>query len=271
MKHKPKNAPLVATLGVGDVMAVHNHLVLEFAGSPDPMSPPGVRDPDLLESAVARQHVGFDNSLKYPTATLSAATLMFGICNNHPFFNGNKRTALVAGLTHLDRNGLVLENVTRQELYDLMLSIAKHTMSGVRQKATRTKFDFWDREVEAIASWMHGNIRKITKGERVITYAQLYRILEKFGYRLGAKKASKMEVLQPKKRLFGGIKFECVFKIACPGDSHTVPISEIKQLREALKLRELDGTDSTSFYDTQAVIDSFVHQHRMVLRSLAKV
>ena len=95
---------LVATLGLADVMAVHDYLILEFAGTEDPMSPPGVRDENLLASAVARQHVGYDGTLKYATPWLSAATLMFGICNNHPFYNGNKRTALVAGLTHLDRN-----------------------------------------------------------------------------------------------------------------------------------------------------------------------
>ena len=252
-------------------MAVHNYLVLEFVGTQDPMSPPGVRDENLLASAVARQHVGFDGTLKYATPCLSAATLMFGICNNHPFYNGNKRTALVAGLTHLDRNGLVLDSVTRKELYELMLSIARHTMSGLTQRDVGSKLDFWDMEVWAIAGWLEENVRKITKGERVITYGQLYRILEKFGYRMGNKYHNKMEVLRSRKRLLGSVKFECVYKIACPGNALTVSINEIKQIREHLELRESDGVDSTSFYDTQAVIDSFVHQHRMVLRSLAKV
>lgn len=263
--------PLSATLGVADVLAVHNYLVMEFAGTSDPMSPPGVRDQNLLASAVARQHVGFQGTLKYGTPCLSAATLMFGICNNHPFHNGNKRTALVAGLTHLDRNGLLLDTVTREELYELMLSIARHDMSGVSQRDVGSKIDFWDLEVWAIATWLEGNIRKVTRGERVITYAQLYRILEKFGYRMGDKKGNKMEVLRARKRLLGGIKYERVCKVSCPGNSYTVQFNEIKKLREILGLRESDGIDSTSFYDTQAVIDSFVHQHRMVLRSLAKV
>jgi death-on-curing protein len=265
-----KHLPLVTTLGVSDVVAIHDHLVVEFAGTPDPMSPPGIRDTRLLESAVARQHVGFQADLKYPTATLSAATLMFGICNNHPFYNGNKRTALVAGLTHLDRNGLVLDNVTRKELYDLMVDIAKHTVSGTGTKGI-VKTDFWDLEVSAIAGWIQARVRKLTKGERVITYRQLYRILERFGFRMGDKKSNKMEVLRQTKGLFGGVKFECVYKIACPRDSLIVSMNELKRIREVLELRESDGVDSTSFYDTQSVIDSFVHQHRMVLRSLAKV
>jgi death on curing protein len=262
---------LIATLGLADVQAVHNYLVLEFAATGDPMSPPGVRDENLLASAVSRQHVGFEDQLKYGTPCLSAATLMFGICNNHPFHNGNKRTALVAGLTHLDRNGLVLDTVTRKELYDLMLSIARHDMSGLTQRDIGSKIDFWDMEVWAIAAWLEDHVRRITRGERVITYGQLYRILEKFGYRMGDKRNNKVEVLRQKKRLLGGVKFDCVLKIPCPGDGLTVSLNEIKYIRERLGLRESDGTDSTSFYDTQAVIDSFVHQHRMVLRSLAKV
>lgn len=269
-RHVRKHAPLVATLSVADIAAVHNYLVHEFARTEDPMLPPGVRDPNLLSSAVARQHVGYEGTLKYPSATLSAATLMFGLCNNHPFYNGNKRTALVAGLTHLDRNGLVLDSVTRKDLYELMMRIAKHTMSGVTQKDVGSKFDFWDLEVWAISEWLHDNVRKITKGERAITYGQLYRILERFGFRMGDKKNNKMEVLKSRKRLLGGVRFECVYKIACPGDSYNISINEIKQIREALQLREIDGTDSTAFYDTQSIVDSFVHQHRMVLRSLAK-
>lgn len=266
-----KHHPLIATLSVGDVHSVHNHLVWEFAGTPDPMSPPGVRDINLLESAVARQHVGFEGILKYSTVTLNAATVIFGICNNHPFYNGNKRTALVAGLTHLDRNNVILDGVRREDLYELMLRVAKHTMSGLSAKDVGSKFGFWDLEVAAIGAWLDENARKLTKGERVITYGQLYRILEKFGYRLGDKKGNKVEVLKSRRKLFGGVKFECVLKIACPGNAYTISLNELKYIREKLELRESDGVDSTAFYDTQAVIDSFVQQHRMVLRSLAKV
>jgi len=207
--------------------------------------------------------------MKYPTAVSNAATLMFGICNNHPFYNGNKRTALVSGLTHLDRNGLVLDNVTRKDLYDLMIDVAKHSVSrAVAKKAGIS--DIWDAEVAGVGRWLQDRVRKITRGERVITYGQLYRILEGFGYRMGDKKANKMDVLRHTKGLFGRPKVERVAKVACPGNASTVSINELKKIREQLGLREQDGTDSTAFYDTQSVIDGFVHQHRVVLRSLAK-
>ena len=225
----------------------------------------------LLESAVARQYVGARGYLKYPGAFQNAASLMFGICNNHPFHNGNKRTALVAALIHLDGNNLVLHRATQASLYDLMLRIATHTVSGNRRngmgKGVRPTADD---ETKAIARWLEDNARKILRGERSITFGQLYRILVRFGFVMGEKRHNKVEILKLKTTIFGGSKLVCVYKASCPGDSRIVALDEIKTLREILNLREEDGVDSKSFYDTQTVIDSFVQAHHSLLRRLAK-
>lgn len=72
---------------------------------------------ELLESAVARQFVGFGGELKYPSPIYNAATLTYGITSNHPFHNGNKRAALVAMLCHLDKNSLIVKaDVTQEDL-----------------------------------------------------------------------------------------------------------------------------------------------------------
>ena len=57
--------------------------------------------PDRLSSAVARQHLGFRGVSKYTTEAEVAATLFYGLCMNHCFENGNKRTALVSMLVFL--------------------------------------------------------------------------------------------------------------------------------------------------------------------------
>jgi death-on-curing protein len=66
----------------------------------------GVRDTGLLKSALARPK----NILTYATAEPSLATLAaayaFGISSNHPFVDGNKRTALLVSFAFLDVNGL---------------------------------------------------------------------------------------------------------------------------------------------------------------------
>lgn len=67
-------------------------VIADFAGSGDPVFPHGVKSHALLESAVNRQHSGSGSWLKYADPIANAATLAFGICCDHPFHNGNKRT-----------------------------------------------------------------------------------------------------------------------------------------------------------------------------------
>ena len=80
------------------VLALHAECLQAFGGSD------GVRDPGLLESALARpQHL-----FHYEQADLCALAAAYGhgIAKNHPFVDGNKRTAFLATTTFLERNGL---------------------------------------------------------------------------------------------------------------------------------------------------------------------
>jgi len=79
------------------VLAVHEQMLHEFGGDS------GVRDPGLLESALARP----GNKFAYETPTLFelAAAYAYGIVKNHPFVDGNKRTGFMAAVMFLERNG----------------------------------------------------------------------------------------------------------------------------------------------------------------------
>ena len=101
---------MLSTLSASEVLAIHDVLAADFAAADDPISPAGVKSMNLLESAVSRQFTGYEGRLKYDTPILNAASLTYGICSNHPFHNGNKRTSLVAMLCHLDRNDLTFED-----------------------------------------------------------------------------------------------------------------------------------------------------------------
>ena len=85
-----------------------------------------VRRRDLLESALARPR----NVAEYEDADLSAqaATLMWGLVRNHPFMDGNKRTALIATFAFLDVNGYHLD-LTEDERFELVVSIANRKAS----------------------------------------------------------------------------------------------------------------------------------------------
>jgi death-on-curing protein len=80
--------------------AVHEEQLAEHGGAP------GLRDAGLLESALVRpQHLAAYGS---PDAADLAAAYGWGLARNHPFVDGNKRTAFVAALLSLRLNGLDL-------------------------------------------------------------------------------------------------------------------------------------------------------------------
>lgn len=81
--------------------AVHDEQLAEHGGAP------GTRDEGLFESALARpQHLA---SYGEPDVADLAACYGFGIARNHPFIDGNKRTAFVAVELFLELNGFELE------------------------------------------------------------------------------------------------------------------------------------------------------------------
>jgi death on curing protein len=86
----------------------------------------GVRDARLLDSAMARAQ----NLAVYgePDAAALAAAYAFGIARNHPFVDGNKRTAAVVSETFLALNGYVLE-ATDAELVVAFLALAAGELS----------------------------------------------------------------------------------------------------------------------------------------------
>ncbi len=89
----------------------------------------GVRDPELLSSALAMPQSSFAGKLLHADLFDQAAAYAFHICQNHPFVDGNKRTALVAALVFLDLNGIQLSDPD-DKLYRLMLQVA----NGKRSK-----------------------------------------------------------------------------------------------------------------------------------------
>lgn len=103
------------------VLAMHRRQLAEHGGGD------GVRDLGLLESALARPQ----NIAAYePDADIArlAAGYAFGIAKNHPFVDGNKRTALVACRTFLVLNGYQL-NASGTDKYITFLSLAEGTIS----------------------------------------------------------------------------------------------------------------------------------------------
>jgi death-on-curing protein len=104
-------------MDMADAVVAHDLELAAHGGSS------GVRDPGLLESALARPR----NLLAYaevaPTLTRLAAAYAFGISSNHPFVDGNKRTALLISFAFLDTNGIAV-TAGQEDAYRTILGLA---------------------------------------------------------------------------------------------------------------------------------------------------
>jgi len=266
-------------LSVEDVLSIYAIVVQDFARSSDPIAPTGVRSEGLLESAVYRQLTGLGDRLKYDHPLVSAASLVFGICCDQPFHNGNKRAALVSMLVHLDRNEYALPGVRQDELYELMLAIADHSVgirgdSRLRRSGRRRPAD---EEVNAIYSWLRRRGERIDRGERVLSYRQLRQVLGQFNVAIEVDRANHADLVRYEERAVGVLRRRRervrvkIGSIGYRNEGTEIPKSEMKRIREMCALTEEDGVDSRAFYSTGIVVDDFVCRYRRVLRRLAKV
>ena len=83
----------------------------------------GVKDYGLLESAINNPFQTFMGKELYPTIQRKAANLCYSLINNHAFNDGNKRIGILAMLTFLELNGIVID-CSDDELVNLGLNIA---------------------------------------------------------------------------------------------------------------------------------------------------
>jgi death-on-curing protein len=103
-------------------MAIHERQLAEHGGAE------GVRDLGLLESALARPQQRYAYGDPRPALAALAAAYAYGIARNHPFIDGNKRTAAVVCETFLSLNGHDLA-ATDVAVVAAFLSLAAGEMS----------------------------------------------------------------------------------------------------------------------------------------------
>ncbi len=225
----------------------HTTLAQRAFGQVDPLYP------DRLSSAVSRQHTGFGASSKYTTLPEVAATLFYGLCLNHCFENGNKRTALVSLLVFLDRNGVLLVDTTEDDLYDLATQTADHQIADERG----------DPEVDYIAGWIDGRTRPAQRGQRRMRFREFRSLLEDLGCTFDAPKGNSIKV----RRATPEGTYSA--KAGYPNEHHEVPLGEVRRIRRALHLDEQHGYDAGAFYDLESTVDGFVNTYRQLMNRLA--
>lgn len=104
------------------ILFIHARLISTTGGEH------GIRDLGLLQSAAARPQATFDGKELYPSLVQKAAALMASLAQNHPFVDGNKRTAITAAALFLQLNGFKLV-VTNAELERFTLFVVNERPS----------------------------------------------------------------------------------------------------------------------------------------------
>jgi death on curing protein len=104
-------------LTLAEVIEIHADQIHRYGGQA------GVRDLGLLESALAQPEASFAGAWLHKDNYEMAAAYAYHLCQNHPFIDGNKRTALAAALVFLELNDISILD-PRGRLKNAMFGIA---------------------------------------------------------------------------------------------------------------------------------------------------
>ena len=120
-------------INLDEVLELHSKSIQDYGGSD------GIRDMDLLESALARPFQTFDGQDLYPSVFEKAAALAQSLVVNHPFVDGNKRTGTLCMVGYLILNNYSL-TATSESLYNFVINISTGNIA-----------------FEAIVEWLKNN------------------------------------------------------------------------------------------------------------------
>lgn len=105
-------------LTLAEVISIHRNQIELYGGQQ------GVRDLGLLQSTLAQPEASFLGEWLHEDVYTMASAYAFHICQNHPFFDGNKRTALASALVFLEMNGISIDD-PKNKLLQMMFDMAK--------------------------------------------------------------------------------------------------------------------------------------------------
>ena len=99
------------------ILLLHKLMIAETGGSA------GVRDMDMLDSAIESAFATFDGKDLYPSKEEKAAAIGYGLISDHAFIDGNKRIGMYIMLTFLEVNGITL-SLSDDDIVSAGLSVA---------------------------------------------------------------------------------------------------------------------------------------------------
>ncbi len=112
-------------LSLAEALLIHQDQIARYGGGP------GIRDMDLLKSALGMPPATFGGEFLHADVFDMAAGYLFHLVKNHPFVDGNKRTGVVAALVFLSLNGFDFQ-ASEDDLVEMVLAVARGEMDKAR-------------------------------------------------------------------------------------------------------------------------------------------
>jgi len=223
---------------------------------------PRDRDGALLQSALARQFVAFGGVQKWHDHYQIAATALFGLIKNHPFHDGNKRTALLSVLHLLEKQGYTAA-VEKRKFENLTVAIAegRHRQNTL-YKHLRGEYTADDADIAYIASRLSQMTRRMDRSHRALTYRQLNGLIKAHGFEMRGPKRNTISIV----RVDDG---KVIGHVGFPGMCKEVSRGDIKKVRGICGLTVNHGFDSKAFYNGAGGMDSLLLEYAKPLRRLA--
>lgn len=269
------NSPLPeGAVSIEEVLRAHFLLCDYFIREGEAIATPGPRDKILLGSAISRQASGFAGKLKWSNPLEMTATLFYGLVKNHPFHDGNKRTALLVALHQLIRFGR-LPDASQKDFETLVVRTAANELSNYStyKKHFKKHSDEIDARVAFIADFFQRKSRRSDSRFYAITFNELATLLPRFGFQLSNPSGNFIDIVRPQEESYGFLRLKkrVVHKKICqigyPGGTKEVGAGAISTIRRECGLTSLNGIDSQVFFKDADPLSSLIARyHKPLLR-----
>lgn len=252
-----------------DVLKAH-YLIADYFISEGEEVTYGLKDSNILGSALGRQITGYGEFQKWKEPVEICATLFYGLIKNHAFHDANKRTALLTLLYQLYRFGKTT-TVRQVEFESLAVNVA---MSNYRNYKKFEKFkNKEDGEILFLADFIRSATRNIDKKFYPVTFQQFNTLLKKHDCYIEDASGNYADIKKIRKEKgFLGLntkeKHVRVLQIGFPGWKRQVNPKALKEVLKACELTEHHGVDSHSFFHNGEPLNALIDIYSGPLRRL---
>lgn len=259
-------------IGFDEILRAH-YLIADYFSDEEKGIVYGMKSETLLGSALGRQITGFGNIDKWKSPIEICGTLFYGLIKNHAFHDGNKRTAFLILIYHLEKYNLQFKDKNKKERIEtLAVNVAANELDGNYERYQQFKHDE-DAEVRFVIDYLERNTRKFNKRFYAVTFSDFNHLLGRFDVQLTNPHGGFIDVCQYKvPKSFLGLRTKkkwCkVYQIGFTGWKRKVGMKALRETLKAVNLTTSNGVDSEVFFKGADILAVLIDEYNDPLRRL---